>query len=84
MAPVASLNADSLITICATRSRTWTCRKIGTSVAGSVDASAAPNNAATIHGTPSTTWAAAAVIAAVITTPTVAMMTIVIHTCFMT
>ena len=84
IAPVASLKADSLITICATRSRTWTCRKIGTKVAGSVDASVAPSSAATIHGTPRTKCAAVVVIAAVITTPTVAMTTIVIQTCFIT
>ena len=84
IAPVASLKADSLITICATLSRTWTCRKIGTKVAGSVDASVAPSNAATIHGTPRTKCAAVVVIAAVITTQTVAMTTIVIQTCFIT
>src|SRR5215472_10858017 len=54
IAPVASLNADSHITVCATRSRMWTCRKIGTRVAGSVEASAAPSSAATIQGTPRT------------------------------
>ena len=50
IAPMASLNADSLITVCATRSRMWTCRKIGTSVAGSVEASVAPSSSATING----------------------------------
>ena len=49
IAPVASLNADSLITVCATRSRMLTCRKIGTSVAGSVEASVAPSSSATIQ-----------------------------------
>ena len=49
---MASLNADSLITVCATRSRMWTWRKIGTSVAGSVEASVAPSSNATIAGTP--------------------------------
>ena len=78
------VEGDSLITICATLSRTWTWRKIGTKVAGSVDASVAPSNAATIHGTPRTKCAAVVVIAAVITTPTVAMTTIVIQTCFIT
>jgi hypothetical protein len=52
MAPVASLNADSLITVCATRSRICTWRKIGTSVAGSVEAVVAPSSSATIQGTP--------------------------------
>ena len=47
---MASLNADSLITVCATRSRIRTCRKIGTSVAGSVEASVAPSSSATIGG----------------------------------
>ena len=51
IAPVASLNADSLITVCATRSRILTWRKIGTSVAGSVEAIAAPSSSATIQGT---------------------------------
>src|SRR5665213_89893 len=45
MAPMASLNADSLITVCATRSRILTCRKIGTSVAGSVEARRADRDA---------------------------------------
>ncbi len=36
---MASLKADSLITVCATRSRMRTWRKIGISVAGSVEAS---------------------------------------------
>ena len=49
---MASLNADSLITVCATRSRIWICRKIGTSVAGSVEASVAPSSSATIKGMP--------------------------------
>ena len=84
MAPMASLNADSLITVCATRSRILTCRKIGTKVAGSVEASAAPISNATIQGRPSTICAARPVIAAVISTPTVAITTIVIHTCFKT
>ena len=42
----------ALITVCATRSRIRTCRKIGTSVAGSVEASVAPNSSATIGGMP--------------------------------
>ena len=51
IAAIASLNADSLITVCATRSRIWTCRKIGTSVAGSVEASVAPSSSAMLAGT---------------------------------
>ncbi len=82
MAPMASLNADSLITVCATRSRILTWRKIGTSVAGSVEASAAPSNSATIQGKPRATCAAKPVIAAVISTPIVAITTMVIHTRF--
>jgi len=54
IAPVASLNADSLTTVWATRSRILTCRKIGTSVAGSVDARVEPSSNATINGTPRT------------------------------
>ena len=82
IAPVASLNADSLITVCATRSRILTWRKIGTSVAGSVEASAAPSSSATIQGTPRATCAAKPVIAAVIKTPMVAITTMVIQTRF--
>src|SRR6516164_5343807 len=52
--PVASLRADSLTTVCATRSRILTCWKIGTRVAGSVEASVVPNSAAAIDGTPRT------------------------------
>ncbi len=84
IAPVASLKADSHITVCATRSRTWTWRKIGTKVAGSVEASVAPSSAATIQGTPRTKCAAVLVMIAVINTPTVAMTMIVIQTCFIT
>ena len=64
-APVASLKADLLITVCATRSFTWTCLKTGTSVAGSVEAIAAPSRRATIGGRSSRIWAAAAVTRAV-------------------
>ncbi len=84
IAAMASLNADSLITVCATRSRIRTCRKIGTSVAGSVEASVAPSSSATIKGAPRMVWAASAVIPAVISTPAVAITTIVIQTCLRT
>jgi hypothetical protein len=82
MAPMASLNADSLMTVCATRPRILICRNIGTSVAGSVEASAAPISSATIQGSLRATCAAKPVIAAVISTPIVAITTIVIHTFF--
>ena len=52
IAPIASLNADSLMIVCATRSLIRTCLKIGTSVAGSVEARVAPSSSATISGTP--------------------------------
>ena len=81
-APVASLKADSLITVCATRSFTWTCLKTGTSVAGSVEAIAAPSRRATIGGRSSRIWAAAAVTRAVMITPGIAKATMVIHTPF--
>jgi hypothetical protein len=54
IAPIASLNADSLITVCATRSRMRICRNMGTSVAGSVEERVAPSSNATINGTPRT------------------------------
>ena len=82
IAPMASLNANSLITVCATRSRMLTWRKIGTSVAGSVEAIAAPSSSATTQGRPRATCAAKPVIAAVINTPIVAITTMVIHTRF--
>ena len=50
--PVASLNADSLISACATLSLTLTWWKIGIIVAGSVGAIAAPSNRAVIKGSP--------------------------------
>ena len=84
IAPMASLKADSLITVCATRSRMRTWRKIGTNVAGSVDASVAPNSSAMTRGMPKMKCAARPVIAAVIRIPTVAITTIVIQTCFST
>ena len=71
IAPMASLNADSDITVCATRSRTRTCLKIGTSVAGSVEASVAPSSIATMSGTPRTRCATYPVMSAVTTTPAV-------------
>jgi hypothetical protein len=49
MAPVASLNADSDITVCATRSRIGTCLNTGTSVAGSVEAMVLASRAAMIR-----------------------------------
>ena len=52
MAPMASLKADSLITVWATRSRIFTCLKMGTSVAGSVEAKVAPSSSATMTGMP--------------------------------
>ena len=52
IAPVASLNADSPITVCATRSRIRIWRKTGINVAGSVDAIAAPSSIATSEGEP--------------------------------
>ena len=54
IAAIASLNADSLITVCATRARIRTCRKIGTSVAGSVEAITAPISSAATGVTPNT------------------------------
>lgn len=50
MAPVASLNADSLITVCATLSLTLILLKIGTNVAGSVDEIIEPMSRAVIKG----------------------------------
>ena len=84
IAPIASLKADSLITVCATRSRIRTWRKIGTSVAGSVEAMVAPSSSATISGMPRMKCAARPVITAVMRTPTVAITTMVIQTCFRT
>ena len=81
---MASLNADSLITVCATRSRIRTWRKIGTSVAGSVEASVAPSSKATSIGMPRMKCAARPVMTAVMTMPTVAITTMVIQTCFST
>ena len=84
IAPVASLNADSAMTVWATRSRILICLKMGTNVAGSVDAIVAPSRSATIQETPRTPCAANAVIAAVTRTPSVARTTIVIQTLFKT
>ena len=71
IAPIASLKADSLIIVCATFARTFTCRKTGTRVAGSVEAMTAPSNIAKINGRCKKYWAAMAVITALISTPKV-------------
>ncbi len=84
IAPVASLKADSLITVWATRSRILIWRNTGTSVAGSVDAMVEASSSATSGDKPSIQCAARPVIAAVITTPSVASTVIVIHTSFNT
>ena len=81
---MASLNADSLITVWATRSEIRIWRKIGTNVAGSVEAMLAPSSKASTGARPNTRCAAAATTAAVIKTPTVASTTMVIHTRFKT
>lgn len=52
MAPVASLKADSLVTVWETLSFIFICLKMGTRVAGSVGAIVAPNKSATIKGAP--------------------------------
>ena len=52
IAPVASLNADSLIIVCFILSFILVWLNIGTSVAGSVDAIIAPDNKDVKKGTP--------------------------------
>ena len=84
IAPIASLNADLLTMVCATRSRMCTCRKIGTRVAGSVEAMVEPSRRATIQGRPSTKCAAVPVTAAVMHSPKVAISRMVIQTCLRT
>ena len=80
IAPMASLNADSVITVCATLARIFICLNTGTKVAGSVDAMVAPSNSAIIHGKPKNTCAAQAEITAVMSTPMVEIISNVGHT----
>ncbi len=71
-APVGSLNADSAITVCATRSRRRDATNSGIRIAGSVGESTAPISSPCSNGSPNASDAIAPVTSAVSSTPGIA------------
>ena len=71
-APVGSLNADSAITVWATRRRSREATNSGIRIAGSVGESTAPISSPCSNGSPNASAATAPVSSAVTTTPGIA------------